>query len=473
MNKLIDALSTSDTFTANGALAHSTCGSEVVDFFFKVGAARNLKADDVWDTFCAAFESNPTLAFRALFWARDVRGGAGERRIFRELFSRALKDPKMKDRALRNLKNVPFYGRWDDLWEVIGLDEIADLVIASIVKDELTTNGLLAKWLPRQGKVAAFFRERLGFGRDHGAYRRAVVKLSKTVEQQMSARDWDKIEYSHVPSCAMKLYSGAFKKNDPTRFSAFKEALKSGVAKINASAIFPHDVLRGTDSDIIQAQWDALPDYMSASEHKNVLPVIDVSGSMKETIKGTSVRMVDVAIALGLYMAERNRGSFKDFIATFSAQPSWFRMRGVRGVLRRKHIMESDSNWGMNTNLLALFTLLLKQAVDQLVPQEDMPEIVLIVSDMQFDSACGRAPYGEFEHMFRQAGYRVPQIVFWNLNSPAGQGTHPVKVRDDGTALVSGFSPSILKSILSCNNMTPESIVKNTLSSDRYSRVSV
>lgn len=472
MNTFMNAMMTDDSRTENGAVAHSTSGSRIVDFFFMVGAARKLPDDQIFQSFSAAYAENPQLALRGLFWARDIRGGAGERRVFRSILASLLKSGK-SDVVASVLKWVPFYGRWDDMFPLLGLNAGVDTVITALVEKGLKSgDGLLAKWMPRKGAVAAKLRSSLGLTPRN--YRKKIVSLSKTVEQQMSAGKWDSIEYSSVPSIAMKNYGKAFGAHDPLRFKAFKDALVKGEVKINASAIFPHDVLKGKDPSIVNSQWKALPNWMEGSAVKGILPVIDVSASMDIRVPGSASTCMDVAIALGLYMAERNEGSFKDCIATFSQKPSWFNITGIDDVLVKSGIMQRDANWGGNTNLTALFDLMIDKAVREKVPQSEMPGMMIIVSDMQFDRAMtGVTPYKDAKFKFESAGYKMPKIVFWNLNSPLGKGTIPVKFRDDGTALVSGFSPSILKSILSCKDLSPQTLVEDTLNSSRYAQIKI
>jgi len=304
-------------------------------------------------------------------------------------------------------------------------------------------------------------------------YRKSLVALTKVVETQMCAKDWDNINFSHVPSVAASRYKKAFNRNT-TKFAEYVASLVKGdpTVKVNASAIFPYDVLKGvsyanfskTETDHIVAQWEALPNYVGDA---NILPLVDVSGSMGcPAGKNTSVTCMDVAVSLGLYLAEKNQGKFKDTFLTFSDKPELMTLKG--NVVQKMQQMVTSS-WGMSTNLHAAFSKILDVAVKNEVPQSEMPEMVLILSDMQFNQ-CVRhddSAMEMIERKFKAAGYSVPQVVFWNLNA---SDNVPVKADKSGAALVSGFSPAITKALLAANmdEFTPEGIMLKTVMSDRY-----
>jgi len=328
---------------------------------------------------------------------------------------------------------------------------------------------MCAKWQKRKGSVAADLRAYLGLSPK--AYRKLIVGLSNTVEQKMCAKNFEEINYSHVPSLAMSRYMKAFSKNDATRFVAYREALKSGdkSVKINAAAVYPYDVIKAlrneADPAVCSAQWDALPDYLDDS---NVLPMVDVSGSMACPAGGSkSVECIDVALSLGLYCASKNKGAFKDLFLTFSAAPQ---LMQVKGNLAEKMEQMEGSTWNMNTNLHAAFDRVLEVAVKGNVKPEDMPSTVLILSDMQFDS-CTRYDDSAFQMIHRKyktAGYKVPTIVFWNLGT--NYGNVPVSFDEHGVCLVSGFSPSIMKAVLAADvdTLSPETVVRDAVSIARY-----
>ena len=334
-------------------------------------------------------------------------------------------------------------------------------------------DGLAAKWTPRKGKVAAEIRS--FFGMTPKQYRKSLVALTKVVETQMCANDWDNINFSHVPSVAARNYKKAFNRHSPL-FAEYVARLVKGdkTVKVNADAIYPHDVLKGiahayksfdkTEQDHVKAQWAALPNYVGDA---SILPIVDVSGSMTCPVGGAgATRCIDVAVGLGLYLADKNKGVFKDTFLTFSDKPQLVTLTG--DILQKLDQMVKI-NWEMSTNLHAAMNKILDVAVKGNVPQSDMPKMLLILSDMQFNQ-CARfddSAMQMIERKFADAGYTVPQVVFWNLNS---SGNVPVKADKSGAALVSGFSPSIMKALLSADldQFTPEGIMMKTIMVDRY-----
>jgi hypothetical protein len=337
-------------------------------------------------------------------------------------------------------------------------------------------NGLAAKWTPRQGKLAVEIRE--FFGMSPKFYRKSLVELTKVVEQNMCAKEWDAINFSHVPSVASARYKKAFNRNTE-KYAEYVQSLVKGedkAVKVNASVAYPYDVLKGrighygmtfdkTEMDLIQKQWEALPNYVGDA---NILPLVDVSGSMTcPAGKNTKLSCLDVAVSLGLYLADKNTGKFKDTFLTFSSKPE---LLHLKGNINQKIDQMVKSKWEMNTNLHAAFKNILDVAVKGGVPQEEMPAMVLILSDMQFDHCVkhDNSAMEMIERKYEAAGYKVPQVVFWNLN--AAYGNAPVKFDKSGTALVSGFSPAIVKPLLSgdMESFTPEAVMLKTIMQDRY-----
>jgi hypothetical protein len=469
MNAFVTAVANQEARTANGMKARKSTASACVDLFYKIGASRgkNITGD-----FTAAYVENADVALRIAQWARDVRGGAGERQLFRDILVHLEKrDP---DAALALLKKIPEVGRWDDIF--VFQSPVLKSAAYTMLGDALRAkNGLAAKWTPRKGQIAA--EVRAFFGMTPKQYRKSLVALTTVVETQMCAGDWDNINFSHVPSVASRLYKKAFNRHSPA-FAEYvaKLVAKDPSVKVNASAIFPHDVLKGvigsyrtkldkTETDHIVAQWDALPNYVGDA---SIMPIVDVSGSMScPAGKNTGVTCMDVSISLGLYLADKNKGVFKDTFLTFSDKPQ---LVTLKGNIVDKVAQMSKSDWDMSTNLLAAMDKILSIAVKGSVSAGDMPAMLLILSDMQFNQ-CARyddSAMEMIERKFADAGYAVPQIVFWNLNA---SDNVPVKADKSGAALVSGFSPSIMTSLLAADldQFTPEGIMLNTVMSDRYS----
>lgn len=470
MNAFVNAVANQEARTANGMKARKSTAKATVDLFYNIGASRGK---DITGAFTAAYVENSDVALRIAQWARDVRGGAGERQLFRDILVHLeKKDP---DAALALLRKIPEVGRWDDIF--VFSTPLLKSAAYTMLGDALRAkNGLAAKWTPRKGKIAA--EVRAFFGMTPKQYRKSLVALTKVVETQMCANDWDNINFSHVPSVAARNYKKAFNRHTPA-FAEYVAKLVKGdkTVKVNASAIFPHDVLKGiahayrsfdkTETDHVIAQWEALPNYVGDA---SILPIVDVSGSMTCSAgKNTDVRCIDVAVGLGLYLADKNKGVFKDTFLTFSGKPQ---LVTLKGNIVQKLDQMVKSNWDMNTNLHAAMNKILDVAVKGSVPQSDMPKMLLILSDMQFDQ-CARydnSAMEMIERKFAEAGYTAPQIVFWNLNS---SDNVPVKADKSGAALVSGFSPSIMTALLSADldQFTPEGIMLKTVMVPRYDLV--
>jgi hypothetical protein len=471
MNQFVNAVQNQNTRTQNGMKARVGTSNPAVDLFFKFGASRGK---NIIPDFTAAYVDNKELALRIALWGRDARGGAGERQLYRDILKGL-----PTDEAIALIDKTVLVGRWDDLLVDFDSDEARHYAYNKIREALEKGDGLAAKWMPRKGPVAA--RLRSHFGWTPKFYRKRLVELTKVVETQMCANKWDEIEFSHVPSLAASRYKKAFNRHS-VKFEEYVKKLSEGAedVKVNAGAVYPYDILKTvfagngwsfslktmnkTEKDHILAQWKALPNYVGDA---NILPIVDVSGSMGSPVgTNSNLRAIDVAVSLGLYLADKNKGAFHDTYLEFSGES---RLRILKGDLLDKVNQMVDTHWGMNTNLHAAFENILSTAVAGEVSQEDMPKIVLIMSDMQFDY-CARFDDSAIEMIRRKyesAGYEMPGVVFWNLNA---HDNVPVKHNENGVALVSGFSPSIVKSVLSTDmdQFTPEGIMMKTVMVDRY-----
>lgn len=467
VNALKEASSYKATRTENDMPTHTSSTNYCLDLFGTLGSARGWDANKILAAFTRALGENPLLAMKILFWARDVREGAGERRVFRICLDYLNKNHrKYFD---KNMHLVPMYGRWDDLFAIDNR-----LVLQTIVNGLENKDGLLAKWLPRKGIFANTVRKALGLTPKE--YRKLIVGLSNTVEQDMCANDWGKIEYSHVPSQAMLKYRKAFFKHDEERFQAYLDAVKSGGTKINAGAMYPYQLFNAvatanneTSLQAVEAQWAALPNFLEGSNEK-VLPICDVSGSMYDNYFGGVIPM-DVSVSLGIYISERNEGPFKNAFMTFSNKPT---LQYLTGNLFTRCQQLLKARWDMNTNLEAVFGMLLNAAVEKHVSQEDMPTMLLIISDMQFDRCVSKpkaAASDMIRKMYKKAGYKIPKLVFWNVNARINQT--PVMANESKTALISGCSPAILKSVLSGDVFNPLQTMLNVINSDRYAAITI
>jgi hypothetical protein len=457
-------------YTKNGAVTNSTSLNNVLDMFFLAGASRKMSDRQIIDLFIKAFAEDRNLALKCLFWARDIRGGAGERRFFRVIWKYLVDEYPEVIKIIR--KYVPRYGRWDDLF----FDKKVATLCKPTIKRGLNNNdALLAKWLPRKGKMANVMRSLLDMSPRH--YRKRIVSLSKTVEQDMCAKKWDAINYPSVPSVAMNKYRKAFYRNDEYRFTKYIDSVTKGTKKINANVIFPHTLVRalynGENKKAVEAQWNSLPNYMEGSNDR-ILPICDTSGSM---LSPQNLPM-DVSLALGVYISERNEGIFKDAFMTFSAKPE---MHNLNGSLYERLMQIRNANAGFNTDLVKSFDLILNAAIQHNVPKDQMPTKVLVISDMEFDSNNTYANQRKYskdylsnfeviKRKFRNSGYTMPTLIFWNVN---GRPENVPATKDDRVGLVSGFSPSILKSILKGDIYSPVQLMLRTINSDRYRDIEV
>lgn len=465
MSALFEAMNKTAT-TDNGCLAYHTSLSANLDFFYLAGASRgkNIKLE-----FKKALAENPEIALRTLQWLRDIRGGAGERQLFRELFKEYSESAQVKaDTIAALVYKVQDIGRFDDLLWIIehckGL-VTAQSVFASALK---AGNGLAFKWTPIKGEVAKTLRKYMGY-KSEKDWRKFIVAGRKTVEQQMCAKEWNDIDFSKVPSVASARYQKAFGRNAQEKYAAYLESLQKGETTINAAAVYPYDIYKSCfngNAAVANEQWKALPNYLEGSSER-ILPMIDVSGSMSCPAGGNSkLSCMDVAISLGWYLSERITGEFNRTFLTFEAN---VRMGKVQEGLSLRDVFSSIAKapWGGNTDIHSAFNVLLRTAKQHNVPQDNMPTMIIILSDMQFDAHGNRGLTGfeSIQEQYEAAGYELPKIVFWNLN--AANKSIPVTKHQSGASMVSGFSPALMKGILK-GGMTPEQVMLDTIMIDRY-----
>lgn len=458
MTTLLQALNGETTLTENGAKAYQSTLSAVLDFFYKAPTSRGK---DLTAELTASLVEDPDLTYRTIKWLRDVREGAGERDTFRSLV-KILLDTGNTDAALAMLVSIPELGRFDDL-EVFFGSVLEEQAVTTWLNAMREGNALAFKWAPRKDKKGAKPLRKAAFMNEE-SWRKFVVQNSDTVEQKMCAGLWEKIDFKSLPSLASARYGRAFSRNSKS-YEAYLKSLEKGETTINAGAIFPHDVVKSVNSGNIiaaNAQWDALPNYLENSKYNNIMSVVDVSGSMSVAVSGNTTAM-DVAISLGLYTASKSTGYFKDTFITFSEKP---KLQTVKGNLREKVHSMLRADWGMSTDIVAVFDLILRAGIVNSVPQEHMPDAILIISDMQFNRCIdGGHLLPTLKAEYERAGYTMPQLVFWCV--AARGGNIPVTMHDSGTALVSGFSPTLLKSVLS-GEINPVDVMLRTLYVDRY-----
>lgn len=469
------------TETTNGAKAYKSTLNACLDLFGKIGACRN-DISQAQNLFARAYAENPETATRILFWVRDIRGGNGEREVFRNLFKYLVRQDEEIGAKLVSL--IPEYGRWDDLliledtplWENALKQIEAQLNIDRINMTSGEPVTLLSKWLPSIN-ASSKDTKRLGrkvaehLGLTEREYRKVLSNLRthiNVVEKAMCSKEWSAIDYSKLPSRAAFMYRKAFAKQDGTRYQEYLNAVAKGEAKINAATLYPYDIVyqylhNGARNDkTIDLQWNALPNYMG-DQTFNGLVVADVSGSMYGM-------PMAVSISLAMYIAERNTSpAWKNKFLTFSAQP---KLQTIAGSTIGKRIENlSRADWDMNTDLIAVFKTILSAAEKNSVASEDMPQKLIIVSDMQFDRCCfsnKRTNFDQIQKLYRKAGYEMPQLVFWNVNSHSNV---PITSHDTGTCLVSGCSPSILKTVLTGGTLSPVDIMNDAVYNNRYDEI--
>lgn len=477
---------TTETTTTNGEVAYTTTNSLVLDVYSRIGAARNLDKNSIIDMFMKAVGEDALLSIKLLFHVRDVRGGMGERNTFRILIKHlANTKPEL---VKNNIAKISEYGRWDDLFELFDTqleNDALELISTQLILDmETDINGsisLLAKWLPSintSSKKSVKMAEKIAKQLDlsHRQYRKILSALRSrlnVVEKKMSAREWDTIIYEIVGSRSHMIYSKAFNKHDSLRFSKYKAALAEGKTKINAVGIAPYELVHKSisktgESEIIEAQWKALPQILS----ENALAIIDTSSSMTWFTVGpkTPVKGLEVAIAMGIYVAEKNKGPFKDVCMSFNTNPHIHVISGK--TLSDKYFNMYRMPVGGSTNIEAAYNKILKIAVDNNVPKEDMIKTLFIFSDMQFNECTQNASKRNIDvakSNFESAGYDFPKTIFWNLNGTLD--TKPARDDDSGIILVSGFSAQLFQYVT--KGTTPYENMIETLNSVRYSNIVV
>ena len=494
MSTLLNGMknATNYTYTENGALTHKSTMSSLLDLFAMGAAYRTRSDEDCIFLFKKAFEEDEVHALKCLFYLRDVRGGQGERRFFR-VVTRWLADHQT-EAMRRNLEFVPEFGRWDDLYEFIGtkLEENAfELMRKQLMLDvQCKTPSLLAKWLKSENTSSSKSRElanktRQAFHMNHKEYRKTLSVLReriKVLERLMSENRWDEIEFDKIPSKAGLVYRNAFARRDMIK-AKYEHFVKDEKTTVNAGTLYPYEVVakaynltnagyyywnRKTDIDpveraAINKYWANLKDYFNDCT-LDALCMIDTSGSMWGSEASAPI---NVAISIGLYAAERARGPFAGHYISFSSRPQLIETAGIDFVDKVQRIY--STNLCENTNIEAAFDMVLRTAINNNCTQDDLPKSIIVVSDMEFDAQRGY--YGSrngtlmenIERKWNQAGYKMPNLVYWNVQ--ARQNNIPMTVKD-GISYVSGFSPVIFEQIM--KGKTAFDLMLDKLDSERY-----
>ena len=467
--------------TENGAVALNTTNDARLDLFGTIGALRNADENRIQTLFSEAYTQDPLFATKIVFYARDIREGLGERKTFRTIIRyMAEKHPE----ALRpNLDLIGVFGRYDDLYVLIDTPLENDMwaVMKKQFEEDLknlnsgNAISLLAKWIktadassPSTRKLGILTAQKLGYPVYN--FKRIIRSMRKqigVVESLMSTGKWDEIKYPEVPSRAMMIYRKAFMKHDHERFAEFVYKAEKGEAKINASTLFPYDIVEkilynNEKNQVLEAQWKALPDYVEKGT--NALIMADVSGSMWGRPLATS-------IGLAIYFAERNVGAYHNMFMTFSGDPETVILKGE--TLKQKVRNAESANWGGNTDLKAAFNKVLDIAIKNNIPQEEMPKAIVVISDMEIDY-CGNRSWTFYDKMankFQKAGYIIPNIIFWNVDSR--HDVFHADAKRKGVQLASGQSVTVFKQVLQNLGYNPIEAMENTINSERYSCITI
>lgn len=500
MNALLHGLIENDNVktTTNGAVAYKSTLSAVYDMFAFGGAYRQRSDEDCILLFKNALEENETLALKCLFYLRDCRGGQGERRFFRVCYKWLANE--YSEIARRNMEYISEYGRIDDmiysLYDTKLRSDVVSFIKTLLALDlDCKTPSLLAKWMPSENASAPATKEmanklRCSLGMSHKQYRQTLSKLRariNVVERLMSANRWSEIEFDKIPSKAGLIYKNAFARRDIIA-KKYEKFIKSDDTKVNASTLYPYEVLnkalKETYNDVsdteriaVQKYWDALPDYFDGNS-SNILCVVDTSGSM--AWGEGNIRPIDVAISLGIYCGERNCGAFKDYFISFASRPQLIRIEGVDIADKASRIYEM--NLIDNTNLEAVFDLLLDTIKSKSVSANEIPERIIVISDMEIDegTVCRYSSnWGNFPKKpwtkdtstslmesirkeWELFGVKMPGLVYWNVNAR----NNTILDMGENVSFVSGCSPVIMEQIL--KGISGIEIMLDKLNSDRY-----
>ena len=483
------------TFTENGAATYESTMSECLDLFATAGALRNASDEEIITRFMRAFAENRDIAMKTLFFARDIRGGLGERRFFR-LIIRYLAQ-NYPETVRKNIENISEYGRCDDILSLMdtACEQEAIAYIQKTLEEDMEAMqaqesiSLMAKWLPSVNASSAETRRLAkkitrSMGMTEVSYRKMLSSLRayiNIIENNLREKDYT-FEYEKQPSKALFKYRKAFARNDKDRYSEFIKRAVSDPSVMHTGTLTPYDIvsriissqvityynvqktpLTEDERKVLDVTWNALENYVGSD---NTLVVVDGSGSM---YTGFTALPAAVAQSLGIYFAEHNKGAFRNHFITFSSRPKLVEIKGSDITEKVNYCM--SFNECANTNIEATFDLIIDTAVRNHLKQSSMPERIIIISDMEFDWCAASADLTNFEaakKKFEAAGYKLPQVVFWNVNSRGRQ--QPVTKNEQGVILVSGMSAQIF-SMLTEDKLDPYSFMMSVLSSERYERI--
>lgn len=485
------------TTTANGAKCYNTTGSKMLDLFSTAGGMRT-RINDVRDAFSTAWNENPELAIKLAFYCRDIRGGMGERDVAREMLRWVAEYHPATMR--KNLKFLPEYGRWDDIYVFVGTkveNDVWQMVREQFIEDTQNVKAgkscsLMAKWLKsvntsskKSVELGRLTARKLGLS--YMQYQKTLAKLRKHInvtEVNMSANKWTDIDYGAVPSKAMTNYRSAFARHDHEGFTDYINAVKAGEKTIKANTLYPYDLvhqymggggmvsyrsgyyncggLADKEDAVVEAQWKALPNYIDGNH--NVMVMADTSGSMRG-------QPIESALGLAMYFAERNSGPYKNLFMTFSTNPCYVTLdeQSMLGNLKKA----AKAEWMGSTNLEAAFVKILKTALDNHLTDDELPKALIIISDMQFNKSLvqGDNYFDSMKNMYAAHGYTLPHVVFWCVSAWAGS-THHYNYNDYVTAF-SGNAASTFRDVLGTIGYNAYEAMLKVLNGERYAQIHV
>lgn len=479
------------TRTENQAVAYNTTGSAVLNLFALGGALASRNVEDIVALVSQAYQEDKQLATKLFFYLSDIRGGQKRRRMMAiTLDYLAKKDPAV---ARQILRFVPHYSRWDLLYVCVGTPIEDDMwnVIKEQLKEDIKSESpsLMAKWLKSVNTSSAMsnalgLRTAKALGMTPKEYRKTLSALRKRInvtEVHMSANRWGDIDFNTVPGVCFSRHFKAWNKHKPTELDLYLQKAESGEVKTKASTLYPHDILRmaldaadvaatSTKARAAEVLWRDQPDYINGNDG-GIIVVNDTSGSMRGL-------PMDIGIALSIYCAERLKGPYHNMGISFSSRPELYELRGASLYAKYRNVPQIVEN----TNIEAVFDLLLNLAIRNGSPQSDIPSKILLISDMEFDQAnqptnwwgqrsnsftpFDATLFEKIKKKWAQYGYHTPDIIFWNVAARNNQ--HPMEQNSAGVALVSGYSPSILETVLTGEVVSPYDVMLRTLNKERY-----
>lgn len=485
------------TTTEKGAVSYKSTMNKNLDFFSQASSMRTDQ-ESAKNLLAKAFGENEELALKNIFFLRDARMGSGERNLFKVCLSeylRLLGSDYDEEKIKKLFELIPEYGRWDDLIYLETNSNVYEKIKFEVIKTQLESDiencknnkpiSLLAKWFPLKNNTKNLNKLKYAtklcryiFEGDYKKARKTIGELRTyldVLEKKMSRNMWSEIDYEKVPSKASLKYVKAFYKHDADRYGDYIDEVKQGKKKINSSVIEPYEIVsevikrqrigifKDEKFEVYDEMWKALPDKTNGSKS---ICVVDVSGSMY----GGNPSPIDVAVSLGLYFAERNKSKdFRNKFITFSQKPELVEIN-ENDTFHEKILKMTQSSWGMNTDIIAVFDLILKSAVKHKLSQDDMPDNIYIISDMQFDCCAknnNKTPFDYIDKKYKKKGYKRPTLIFWNVN--ARSGNIPALSDTGNVVLMSGFSKNLFA--FATENKTPEQFMLDILLSERYNGV--